>query len=188
MGITKVNNIFSWDELKLINDMVPTQENEIDDNLGRVYLGEIKNILTQQMQDKLYKIIDDVTDAPLVMAHAIYVEYNSKYGQPNLPPHFDGDTNDLIINMQVSGNTRWDLGLNLETYQLEDNSALVFNGNTEIHWRPNKEFKEGEYVRMLFVRFYNANKRSDYSHLRDHWPSHDIFKEVREYMESLNDL
>lgn len=184
MGITRVNNIFSWDELKFLNDMVPTEENEIDDNLGRVYIGEIKNRLSQKMQDKLYKIIDDITDAPLVMSHALYVEYNGKYGQPNLPPHFDGDTNNLIINMQVSSNTRWDLGLNREAHQLEDNSALVFNGNTEIHWRPRKEFQEGEYVRMLFIRFYDVKNRPDYSYLpKDQMD--EVFKEVREFRDSL---
>jgi hypothetical protein len=187
MGITRVDNIFSWDELKFLNDIVPTQENEIDDNLGRVYLGDIKNRLTQQMQDKLYKIVDNITDAPLVMSQALYVEYNGKYGQPNLPPHFDGDTNNLIINMQISGNTHWDIGLNLDIHRLEDNSALVFNGNTEIHWRPYKKFQEGEYVRMLFVRFYNAVKKPDYTHLTND-PNHEVFKEVREYRDSLSDL
>jgi hypothetical protein len=187
MGINKVDNIFSWDELKFLNDIVPTQENEIDDNLGRVYLGDIKNRLTQQMQDKLYKIVDNITDAPLVMSQALYVEYNGKYGQPNLPPHFDGDTNDLIINMQISGNTQWDLGLNLAIHRLEDNSALVFNGNTEIHWRPYKEFQEGEYVRMLFIRFCNPTKRSDYRHLPNH-PDHEVFKEVADFRNSLRDL
>jgi hypothetical protein len=186
-GINKVDNIFSWDELKIISDMAPTQENEIDDNLGRICIGDIKNSLSQKMQDKLYKIVDDITDAPLVMDHALYVEYNAKYGQPNLPPHFDGDTNDLIINIQLSSNTRWDLGLNLETHQLEDNSAMVFNGNTEIHWRPHKEFQDGEYVKMLFVRFYNARQRSNYDYLPMN-QSDEVFKEVREYRDSLRDL
>lgn len=187
MGIVKVDNIFSWDELELISEIVPTYENEIDANLGRIYIGDIKFSLTQKMQDKLYKIVDDITDAPLIMDHALYVEYNAKYGKPNLPPHFDGDTNNLIINMQLSSNTHWDLGLNLETYRLEDNSALVFNGNTEVHWRVHKEFQEGEYVRMLFIRFYDSVNRPDYSHLPNH-PDHEVFKEAREYREKLRGL
>jgi hypothetical protein len=187
MGINKVDNIFSWDELKIISDMAPTQENEIDDNLGRIYISQTRNILTQQMQDKLYKIIDDITDAPLVMDHALCVEYSAKYGQPNLPPHFDGDKNNLIINMQISSNTHWDLGLNLETYRLEDNSALIFNGNTEVHWRVHKKFQEGEYVRMLFVRFFDPVNRPNYSYLPNN-PDHEVFKEVKAFRDGLRDL
>lgn len=184
MGIARVDNIFSWDELQILNNIEAPHQPEVDDYLGRIYFGDIKSRLTQEMKDKLYKIVDDISDAPLVMDHALYVEYNAKYGRPNLPPHFDGDTNDLIINMQIASNTDWDLGLNLDIRKLADNSALVFNGNTEIHWRPHKEFQEGEYVKMLFIRFYNSAKRSDYSHLPNH-PDSEIFKEVREFRDSL---
>jgi hypothetical protein len=76
------------------------------------------------------------------------------------------------------------LGLNLQTYEIEDNSALVFNPNKEIHWRVYKEFKDKEYVRMIFVRFYNPDNRSDYSHLPNH-PENDMFKEVSAFRNSL---
>jgi hypothetical protein len=71
----------------------------------------------------------------------------------------------LIINYQLESNTSWELGLDLQTYTLEDNSALVFNANTNVHWRTHKDFKEGEYVKMLFIRFYNSEVRSDYSYV-----------------------
>jgi hypothetical protein len=184
MSITKVDNVFSWEHINLINEIISTYETDDDYTLGRVCIGDIKYSFTQAITDRLYKIVDDISDAPLVIDHALYAEYNGKYGQPNLPPHFDGDTNDLIINIQLSSNTRWDLGLNLETHQLEDNLAMVFNGNTEIHWRPHKEFQEGEYVKMLFVRFYNSVNLSDYSYLPMN-QSDEIFKEVRELRDSL---
>ena len=87
------------------------------------------------------------------------------YGKPNLPPHLDADTNDLILNIQIESNTDWAIGLNLKAYDIKDNSALVFNPNKEIHWRAHKEFKDGEYVRMLFIRLFNPDSPSDYSHL-----------------------
>ena len=77
------------------------------------------------------------------------------------------------------------MGLNQKTYTLSDNSALVFNANKEIHWRVHKEFKEGEYVKMLFVRFCNPENMSDYSYLPHH-PDDEMFKEAREFRDSLN--
>ena len=180
----KVDNIFSTEELNTIKQAVLTYDYEVDHILGRKRIGDIKNSFSKDIVYTLYEIAKQYTDLPLSMDHALYVEYSPKYGKPNLLPHFDGDTNDLIINMQLDSNTTWDLGLNLETYTLEDNSALVFNGNKEIHWRVHKEFKENEFVSMIFIRFYNSEKRSDYSYLPNH-PDDEIFKEVRAFRDSL---
>jgi hypothetical protein len=147
-------------------------------------MGNIKPDIPMHIIDKLYKIAEKVISKPLSMSHAMFVEYNKKYGQPNLLPHLDRDTNDLIINLQLSANTKWDLGLNKELYCLEDNSAVVFNGNTEIHWRPHKEFKDGEYVKMIFVRFCTPYKLTDYSHLPSQ-PSDKFFKKVNAVRENL---
>jgi hypothetical protein len=185
MSILKVENILTQEELALIKNAVEQNEIEPDETLGRKYMGGIHHAFTPEIEAKMYAIANQASEVPLSMTHGMVVEYSAEYGTPNLPPHFDGDTNDLIINMQLEANTSWDLGLNLETYSLEDNSALVFNANTEIHWRVNKDFKPGEYVRMMFVRFYDAENPSDYSHLSQHWPSHDIFKEIREFRDSL---
>jgi hypothetical protein len=186
MGIVKINNILSWEELDFIKNLIENSEFEIDKDLGRMRISRTLNDkFSKDILDKLYEIANQSTDIPLTMSHAICVEYSAKYGQPNLPPHFDGDTNDLIINMQLESNTSWDIGLNLNTYTLEDNSALVFNGNTEVHWRVHKEFKGNEYIRMMFVRFYNSKNISDYSHLSQYWPSHDIFKEANLLRDSI---
>jgi hypothetical protein len=184
MSITKLNNIFSFAEIELIHDAISLHKIDIDSNLGRGWIGDIKNQLAQEVKNKIYRIISDISSAPLAMDHILYAEYSAKYGQPNLPPHFDGDTNDLIINMQLKSNTSWDIGLNLETHTLEDNSALVFNGNTEIHWRTHKKFKEGEYVKMLFMRFYNLEKRSNYSYLPNN-QTDPVFDEARALRDSL---
>jgi hypothetical protein len=184
MSITKLDNIFSFAEIELINNAISFHKIEVDSNLGRGFIGNITDELAQEVKDKIYRIISDISSAPLAISHIAYAEYSSKHGKPNLPPHFDGDTNDLIINMQLESNTTWDIGLNLETYTLEDNSALIFNANTEIHWRTHKEFKEGEYVSMLFMRFYNLEKRSDYSYV----PMNQIdpvFDEARKLRDSL---
>ena len=183
MPISIAKNIFSQKEIARIRRFVSTKTPELNDELGRLVFGNIKDALTRQTCIRLLDIAKTVTDLPLLISSAIYVEYSPLYGKPNLPPHFDADTNDLILNIQLESNTDWLLGLNLETYLLKDNSALIFNGNKEIHWRVHKEFKEGEYVKMLFVRFSNPNNPSDYSHL-NLLQDNDIFKEARKFRDS----
>ncbi len=124
------------------------------------------------------------SDILLKCNNYVSVVYSSEYGEPNLPPHFDGDSTDLIINYQLDSNTSWDIALDTEVYPMEDNSALIFNPNESIHWRPHKTFKEGEYVRMVFFRFYNPAGRSDYSHL-NFMQDDAIFKEPNKLREKL---
>lgn len=198
MSIHKINDIFTPDQIehlhKLISDAkIPVDEDGqyisfkfgevgLCEELGRLQYGNIFRGLTKDILDRIYDLIAGITDDKLTISHAVCVEYSNKYGKPNLPPHRDGDTNDLIINFQLESNTFWDLGLNFDTYSLEDNSALIFNGNTEIHWRVHKDFKDGEFVKMIFIRLYKAEDRSDYSHINQ---SDEIFYPYRKFRDSL---
>jgi hypothetical protein len=183
MSIARIDNIFSQEEIDHIKSVIAERDVDFHTGLGRVQIFDIEGYLLPEIINKLNAIAKDNSDLPLEMTHAMSVEYSPLYGKPNLPPHFDGDTNDLIINIQLESNTVWDIGLNLQTYTLTDNSALVFNANKEVHWRVHKEFKEGEYVKMMFVRFYNSENRSDYSYLPGD-PNNEIFKAAREFRDS----
>lgn len=184
MSIVILNNIFSSQDLDHINKIISNSAFMIDNNLGRSRaINNLKTGLNPNILEKFSDIAKEIGGSSLSLDGLTAVTYNGLYGKPNLPPHFDGDHNDLIINMQVSSNTIWDLGLNSEIYRLEDNSALIFNPNKEVHWRTHKNFKDGEYVMMLFVRFYNKENPSDYSHLA---LSQDdpIFKNSRDFRDS----
>ena len=184
MSIARIENIFSQEEIDHIKSVISERDVDLHTGLGRIHIFDVDRYLLPEIINKLNAIAKGLSDLPLEMTHVMSVEYSPLYGKPNLPPHFDGDTNDLIINIQLESNTVWDIGLNLETYTLTDNSALVFNANKEVHWRVHKEFKDGEYVKMMFVRFYNSEKMSDYSHLR-YSQDHEIFKDAREFRDSL---
>jgi len=193
MNYSKINNIFSQSDLdcfiEKINDLIiPTNKDgsyiydesnntSISKNLGRVQSSDLMKDIHTGICEKLIDIAGKHLDFDVSLSGITYVEYNSLYGTPNLPPHFDGDSTDLIINCQLFSNTSWDIGLGTKTYSLDDNSALLFNPNTNIHWRPHKKFMDGEYIKMIFVRFCRADGKSDYSNLR-YSQDHEVFKEV----------
>jgi hypothetical protein len=184
MPITRIDDIFSQEEIDHIKNIISKSEHTVHQDLGRIVAHDLEKHISPETIDKLNNIAKDVSGMPLKMDHAMTVEYSNLYGTPNLRTHLDGDKNDLIINIQLESNTVWTMGLNVETYDLDDNSALVFNANKEIHWRVHKEFKDGEYVRMMFVRFYDAENRTDYSYLPNH-PDDEMFKEAREFRDGL---
>ena len=106
MIITKIEDVFSAKEvadfLEHTNRLSVNEDKDADfsisETLGRVQLT-LKN-LDQNIITKLSNIANSVLDFESWRSSATYVEYNSKYGSPSLPPHFDGDSNDLIINYQ----------------------------------------------------------------------------------------
>ena len=182
--ISIATNIFSEEEIESLYETIKDNEPEIHGELGRIQYNLLLNTIRSKTVDKLNDVVKEVTDLPLQIRSATYVEYNSLYGKPNLPPHLDADTNDLILNIQIESNTDWAIGLNLKAYDIKDNSALVFNPNKEIHWRAHKEFKDGEYVRMLFIRLFNPDNPSDYSHL-DLLQDDEMFTDAIAFRDSL---
>jgi len=188
--VYKLDNLLTPREVRTLNQILEnlTEANlKVKDNYGRRIFEELE--IPAKLVKKLTKLANRFSDVRLELLYPINgAEYSLDYnGNPNLPPHFDGDFNEIIIDYQLSSTqgTQWPLGVNLETYPLQDNEAVIFNPNANIHWRPIRTFKEGEYVTMLFFRFYNPAKPADNSHLPNH-PQDRVFDKVNAYRDSLN--
>lgn len=191
MVVKKINNIFSEEEViafSQIFDEVSSDNTDhsfdfsISEQLGRVEFTVHK--IKEELLDKPISIAKSNLDFDCEITSVTFVEYNSKYGKPDLPPHFDGDKSDLIVNYQLSSNTEWDIGVDFDVYKIEDNSALIFNPNENAHWRTIKTFNDGDFIRMIFFRFTNSNRLTDYSHLSQYWPMDDFFINLRNFRDS----
>jgi hypothetical protein len=166
-NVYKVTNFLLPEELEEI-DRILTDENlwslrsekKEDPNLGRImYTAQLSQNTLNSIQNRVSVLLNKtVKNISLVFAH-----YEAKHGQPNLPPHFDGDNNDVIVDYQYKSNTSWGLGVATECFEIQDNEALIFNPNQYPHWRPKKEFKDGEFVTMIFFRFPESG--INYGHL-----------------------
>ncbi len=86
MSITIKKDIFSEEEIRRIHQTVSVGEPYFDKTLGRLQIGEAIAGLNQETIDKLTNIVKGITDLPLLIGSVSYVEYNSLYGKPNLPP------------------------------------------------------------------------------------------------------
>jgi hypothetical protein len=127
--------------------------------------------------------VQEITGKPYKYSGAICAEYTAKAGDPNLPPHFDGDQTDLILTYQIESNKQWGVGVDLTVYNLEDSDAVMFHPNENIHWRPHAKFEDGEFVRVMFLRL-TLPQMSDYSHKALSMDD-PIFDEVKAYRDSL---
>lgn len=136
--------------------------------------------------DEINKIVYDLIAPPedMSISSPSCVTYSLEYGTPNLPPHFDGDDTDIILTYQLDSNTDWPVGIDVQHYVLQDNSAIFFHPNENVHWRTHKEFKEGEYVTVMFFRLNYLHRKQDYSHRRLQL-NDPIFNAANEYRDGL---
>lgn len=169
-NVYRVKNFLLPEELEMIHYLLTDEdqwssrsEKKEDPNLGRVmYTVYLPYSILNNIQDR----VEELVDKKLPPINAMWVTYDAKYGQPNLPPHYDGDTNALIIDYQYKSNTTWGFGVDKEVFEMEDNEAIIFNPNEYPHWRTRKTFKDGEFVTMIFFRFPDFEGETDYSHMR----------------------
>lgn len=160
-----IHNLFTDKEVEEIkNNISQVSTFKEQKELGRVNIPGV--VVPPSVRNKILLMVEQHLDNPEIDDKAIVVTYSNKFGQPDLPPHYDGDPTDIILDYQLASNTRWDIGADTQTFELFDNSALLFNPNKHAHWRPHKQFQDNEYVTMVFFRFFNSKGLSDYSHLR----------------------
>jgi hypothetical protein len=172
-------DFLTQEELAMLDELVSKQtEKRRDKKLGRVvYTISLIDSLAKSIHQKVQGIVGHELPP---MSVVIFVDYDGQYGQPNLPPHFDGDSNTVIVDYQYKSNTSWGLGVNTTVYEMQDNKAIIFNPNEYPHWRPYKTFQDGEYITMAFFRFIGQQSYADMRYKQDH----EIFDEARKARDS----
>jgi hypothetical protein len=168
-------------QLKEIIHNIDKSDLEVQSLYGRLILYPA---LPDNIVSAINKVVESMSDEEIVFNGSMAVTYSREYGIPNLPPHFDGDDTEQLFNYQIESNTTWPLGSGLELYPLEDNDVLMLQPNKHPHWRLPKEFEDGEYVTMLFLRYVKKDNPVTYDHLRLSMndPAFDeIYKLIEEY-------
>jgi hypothetical protein len=87
------------------------------------------------------------------LAHYSYIDYNLTYGdgryEPSLPPHIDSNENLVTFNYQLDGNIDWDIYIDNERYELKTGDAIIFSAVNQVHWRPKRKWKEGDFLEIV---------------------------------------
>ena len=167
---TIVYNVFSAEEIKLIYHDINlllkhNQFISLQSFYGRLYIPlywRQKTELSDPIDLRISKTIFDcifnhcasLSDLPLQIESISFARYSLKYGTPNLPPHTDFNFKEprLTFDVQLDANVKWPILTENKTFLLENNSASVFSGTNEIHWRAKQQFNENEYLDILLCQ------------------------------------
>jgi hypothetical protein len=129
---------------------------------------------TKEAEDIMNSHVLPVYKEPIKLAHYSYLDYNPKYGGgeylPSLPPHVDGANTIVTFNYCLDTNIEWDIYVDNIRYELKKGDALVFSAINQVHWRPKRKWKDGEFCEILTFdysplddwRFTNESNPLDY--------------------------
>jgi hypothetical protein len=109
--------------------------------------------IPKHIENKLDLIAKPLYKEPIALCHYNYIEYNKKYGtgenSPRLQPHIDADENLVTINYQLDSNIEWEVVIEGKSYPLKNNQAIIFSAVNQIHWRPKRRIKDGEFTEII---------------------------------------
>jgi len=163
---TVYSNIFSDNEIILINNI-------INKELGRRVIVEdesfvnstehnyiIKSLNGRMMLEHLpmplniFEKVKNIVGSEYRGLGSVYTEYDPKHnGNPSLNMHYDRFNDNLCFDYQLDSSTVWPIKIEDKEFILNNNEGITFMTKSQYHGRPEKIFKDGEYVKMLFFFF-----------------------------------
>lgn len=120
--------------------------------------------MPKHLEEKLDKIAKPTYKGDIALCHYNYIEYDLKHGygdnSPSLAPHLDADENLVTINYCLDTNIEWDLYISdskdstkYNRYSLKAGQAVIFSAVNQIHWRPKRKFKNGEFCEIISMDY-----------------------------------
>lgn len=91
-----------------------------------------------------------------IVSYWKWCRYSPRYGIPNIPPHIDLNACTFTIDLQLDGNTEWEIYVEGKSHLMRNGDALLYLGSDQMHWRPkypNNDYKS--YIEMCFFHFVN---------------------------------
>jgi len=146
-----IENVFSETEIDYFKLMVKQKEIlklvYIRPDTGRlaINLTSIKPEIIARIQG----IIKNIYGKDYEIKDVGFNRYKLEYGLPNLIPHVDNNKAQVVFNYQLESNKKWGLVIEGDPIILNDNDAVVFEGEKDVHWRNPVHFKSNEYISML---------------------------------------
>lgn len=163
--IAKLRGILNWHKsLQPTTTKVVPGHKEIIDNDVRVPRKMIELsrqiidfIMPAEIEAKIDKLIKPMYKQEIKLSHYNYLDYNVDYGNdeylPALQPHIDASNAILTFNYMIDGNIDWEVCVDEETYKLSPGDAIVFSAVNQVHWRPKRKWKKGEFVEIITLNY-----------------------------------
>lgn len=171
-----LNNVLSIDQINSLKVLRKSLSGRIDSKKGRELRPVPNNgFILNDIIDKLTIIASNFYGKKLKLYAVAFGRYSSEFGIPKLPPHIDEVPSQFTLDYQLDGNIEWPIVIEGDEYLLKNNSILVFEGEHVLHWRPKRNFSDGEFIDLMWFQFIDNDHWSNKTEVR---PDYKEFKSV----------
>lgn len=150
------DNVFTQEEIDSIYNIIKTNQ-VVGTEIVSIYCQKAYHFqLPDQIINKVTEIANKLVSKKLKLTEISFASYSKEYGElPLLSPHFDNMFTEprLTLDVQLKSNFSWPIVVRGNEFTLKDNQALTFSGTHQIHWRTFREFRDDEFIDMLFCHF-----------------------------------
>lgn len=105
------------------------------------------------VEQTMDKYVKHLYPEEIKLCHYSYIDYDLKHGDarfaPSLPPHIDNTETLVTFNYMLDGNIDWDIYIDGKPYLLKTGDAIMFSAINQVHFRPKRTWKPGEFVKIL---------------------------------------
>jgi len=149
-------NIFSDQDISDIYDVINNAKEEstfvVKQYRQKAYFVDLPNHIVE----KIINFVKNIYPYELNLKEISFATYKKIDGvDPILSPHFDTTFEEprFTFDIQLKSNISWPIVVEGREFTLNDNEALTFFGTSQIHWRTYREFKDTDFIDMIFCHF-----------------------------------
>lgn len=162
-----IENIFSEIEINYLKAIIKEKESlklyTIRPDTGRIFIS--LSYLKPEIIDKVEEIIKNIYGKDYKVKDIGFQRYKLEYGSPNLKPHVDDGNCEIVFDYQIEANKKWDVVVNGNPVGLNDNDAVIFEGEKDAHWRNSTTFNSNEYVSMINFNAVGSDHWSNFTEI-----------------------
>jgi hypothetical protein len=150
---TVLKEVLSSDQILRIKDSVHNYKKlEFEEWFSRYTLDNYANKnLDDVLNDLLPLARKTFNSKTLLPTYALFSHYEGKNAR--LHKHIDDNACTYTIDLCLYQKTPWGLWVENKEFLLEENEALAYYGNDQLHWRQQFPDKENNQVAMIFFHF-----------------------------------
>lgn len=162
-----IENVFSKTEVDYLKAIIRQKESlkfyTLRPDTGRIAMniGPLK----PEIINRVEKIIKNVYGKDYKIKDIGFQRYKLEYGVPNLIPHVDNQKCEIVFDYQIEANKKWDVVVNGNSIELNDNDAVIFEGEKDAHWRMPTTFNSNEYVSMIGFMAVSSDHWSNFTEI-----------------------
>jgi hypothetical protein len=168
--ISLIKNVFSTEELNHIKSLVSDPKSfEFQEGFSRYIIGNGSLKELDDYANKLVPVAREIFQSKeLIPTYSLFSHYEGSSPAPSLYKHKDDNACTYTIDLCLYQTEPWDLWVENVPYCLNENEALCYYGNDQLHWREDFPNPGVQKVAMIFFHFAEP----------DHW----FFKEGPGYL------